>query len=72
MIKKDYMDVIESRWYDMDTHERLICCGCGLTHEIDFRLHNGKTQFKFRINKTYTNKIRKKEHFECVKKDLKK
>ncbi len=27
-------------------HHRMKCCDCGLVHEMDFRIHRGRIQFR--------------------------
>lgn len=38
----------------------LICCDCGLTHKIDFRIKNGKIQIKIKRNNISTANARRK------------
>lgn len=44
-----------------------ICCDCGLTHTIDFRIYKGQIQFRARRNnKSTANVRRKKQEIERV------
>ena len=38
---------------------RLACCDCGLVHEMDFRIKNGRVQFRARRNNRATGQLRR-------------
>ena len=50
----------------------LACCSCGFTHEIRYRLKNGKPQLKFRIDGPATGGLRRHHQHECVRASAKK
>lgn len=35
------------------------CCSCGLVHDVDFRIHKGKIQFRSFINNRATAQVRR-------------
>ncbi len=37
---------------------RVCCCDCGLVHEMDFRYHDGKVQFRARRHTRATASVR--------------
>lgn len=38
---------------------RLICCDCGLVHDLEFRVKSGESQFRIRRNNRSTGQIRR-------------
>ncbi len=38
---------------------RMACCDCGLVHTMDFRIRNGRIQFRARRNNRSTAQIRR-------------
>lgn len=38
---------------------KMACCDCGLVHELDFRIVDGKIQFRARRNKRSTGQLRR-------------
>jgi hypothetical protein len=38
-----------------------ICCDCDLCHRVDFRVVNGRAQFRVRLDEVATEKLRAKE-----------
>jgi hypothetical protein len=45
---------------------KMACCDCGLVHSMDFRIHNGKIQFRAGRNEKYTNIIRQSKPESAV------
>lgn len=39
---------------------RLRCCDCGLVHEVDFRVHRGRAQFRVYRDNRATGQVRRK------------
>lgn len=37
----------------------MACCDCGLCHRMDFRIHEGRVQFRAQRAPAYTRKARK-------------
>ena len=40
----------------------LACCDCGLVHRLDFRIHNGRIQFRAQRAPVYTRRERAKKN----------
>ena len=38
---------------------KMACCDCGLVHDLDFRVHNKRIQFRARRNNRSTAMIRR-------------
>lgn len=38
---------------------RMACCDCGLVHNLDFRIHKGRVQFKVERNNRSTGQMRR-------------
>lgn len=62
---KQYDQIKPGKWYNVPESE--ICCDCGLTHKIQYRIKIDKLQFRCWIDEKFTRQIRKTEKFECVK-----
>jgi hypothetical protein len=43
---------------------KLGCCDCGLVHDMDFRIHNGRVQFRVRRNYRSTAQMRRHNNIE--------
>lgn len=52
------VQVTEGAWYAIGGFDRDICCACGLTHDTEFKLENGKIMFKTKVNPRATAKHR--------------
>lgn len=39
---------------------RMMCCDCGLVHELDFRIHKKRVQFRARRNNRSTAQARRR------------
>lgn len=45
--KRPIIQINDDDWVTVEwvgQHEE--CCGCGMKHTVDYRVHNGKLQFK--------------------------
>ncbi len=60
------VQVVENTWYTIGGFDRDICCDCGLTHDTEFKLDNGKIMFRTKVNPRETARHRK-EHGITVK-----
>lgn len=38
---------------------KMACCDCGLVHDMDFRIHKGRAQFRVRRNNRSTGQLRR-------------
>jgi hypothetical protein len=55
------VQIIDGSWYSISGFDRDICCDCGLTHDTEFKLDNGRIMFRTKVNARETAKHRK-EH----------
>lgn len=46
-------------WVAPYKHYRLVCCDCGLAHDMEFRVILGEAQFRARRNNRSTGQIRR-------------
>jgi hypothetical protein len=62
---KGYVQIIEGEWFEPPqrnfAHQ---CCGCALTHMTDYRVVDGKVQFRVRIDNRKTAASRRKFKFK--------
>lgn len=58
MKKSVYKDVTDD-WETWATHVDLACCDCGLVHEIETRVKDGKLQMRFARNDRATAQLRR-------------
>lgn len=57
--KKAYDKPIPNEWVQpIEEGYKLACCDCGLVHEMDFRVHEGRPQFRVRRNDKATSAMR--------------
>jgi len=55
-----FKDVGENEWQQpIKKGYRMACCDCGLVHDVDFRIVNGKIQLRMRRNKRSTSQMRR-------------
>lgn len=48
-----------TRWVQpIEQGYRMSCCDCGLVHEMDFRIHDGRVQFRARRHRRSTAAVR--------------
>jgi hypothetical protein len=43
---------------------KMACCDCGLVHNLDFRIHEGRVQFRARRNNRSTAMLRRRHKRE--------
>ena len=47
MKKRPDIQIDDNEWCTIEWKgQREKCCGCGLKHRVDYRVHDGKLQFK--------------------------
>lgn len=52
----------ENEWVQpVRRNYKLACCDCGLVHELDFRIHKGRAQFRARRAKASTALMRRQK-----------
>jgi len=49
---------VEDEWEDCEDH-KLACCDCGLVHDVSFRTHEGKTQWRVERDSRATGQVRR-------------
>jgi hypothetical protein len=55
-----YEEPEEGKWVQPITKGyRVACCDCGLVHNMDFRIHKGRVQFRVFRNNRSTAMIRR-------------
>jgi len=60
-----------SAWeWPIQSGYRLACCGCGLVHNVNFRVKNDETQLQFQINRKATAAMRRGKRYAAIKKAL--
>lgn len=65
--KVPVIQIYDGSWYALSTFSRDICCGCGLVHDTEFKLENGKIMFRATVNQRETRKHRRKHGLKVVK-----
>ena len=61
---KGYVQIVESEWFEPPMRGFLHqCCSCCLVHKTDYRIVNGKVQFKLNIDRRATAASRRKLKF---------
>lgn len=59
--KYPVIQINDGSWYVLANFSRDICCDCGLVHDTDFKLDNGRIMFRTRVNVKATD-AQRKEH----------
>ncbi|MBW2081585.1 MAG: hypothetical protein JRI39_00525 [Deltaproteobacteria bacterium] len=55
-----YKDVRVGEWVQPVEHGyKLACCDCGLVHKVDFRIHEGRIQFRMFRDARATGQVRR-------------
>ena len=64
-----YDQVWDNQWEDAPTRACLACCDCGLVHDVEFRIKDGKFQWRFTRNNRATGQIRRyRKELKCLPK----
>lgn len=57
-----YATPAENEWVQpVRRNYKLACCDCGLVHKLDFRIHNGRVQFRARRARASTALMRRQK-----------
>jgi len=65
-----YPQVYEGEWeYPVRKGYKLQCCDCGLVHTFDFRLRNGKIEYRVYRDNRATGQVRRHLPHKLVAKD---
>lgn len=40
----DTYEVTDGEWLPVGAFKRHVCCGCGMEHRIDYRVHEGRLE----------------------------
>jgi hypothetical protein len=55
----EYKPVSAGEWVRPRKTYYMACCDCGLVHKMEFRIHEGKIQFRAWRSKRATSNVRK-------------
>jgi len=62
---KGYHQIVEGEWFRPTKRGHINqCCGCALTHVIDYRIVDGQIQFRVKIDNRKTAASRRKFKFK--------
>lgn len=62
---KLYPQIQPGEWVQpLDTY-RFACCDCGLVHQVEFRIHEGRIQFRMWRHDRSTAQLRKHRTYPC-------
>lgn len=61
------VQITDGAWYTISGFDRDICCGCGLVHDTEFKLENGRIMFRTKVNQRETAKHRKEHGIKVVR-----
>lgn len=57
--EKPSIQLWDGSWYKLDDGYLHECCGCGLVHNVDYKLDNGSIFMRWKVNDRETKKARK-------------
>jgi len=59
-----YKAVYANEWVQpVKENYGLACCDCGLVHKLDFRVKNGRIQFRARRDNRATSQLRRRSEY---------
>lgn len=67
--KPRVVQVWSGSWYSVGTFVQDICCDCGLVHDTEFKVENGRIMFRHVVNRRATDAERAK-HGITIKRKL--
>ena len=62
------VQIIDGSWYALGhgfTHED--CCGCGLSHRIDYKLEDGRIFVRYRVDHKRTRENRRRDGIRVIR-----
>jgi len=60
MAKVHTVQIIDGKWYALGGFDRQVCCSCGLTHILEYKLEKGRIFERVRVDDKATAAERKK------------
>lgn len=54
-----YQQVEDGIWYHQPKKDKTACCDCGLVHDVEWRMKNGKLEMRFFRNNRATAQVRR-------------
>lgn len=62
MKKEAVYEVTDGEWLPIGAFRHHICCGCGMEHRVETRIHDGVMQEKWTTTKPRQRRRKSKEH----------
>ena len=59
--KRPVIQIESGKWYALGSYDRDICCGCGLVHDVRWKMEGGRIFFMASVNDRETAKERKRD-----------
>ena len=64
--KSSYEQIWSGVWTDIEEMPLdIACCDCGLVHEVDARIHDGKVQIRLTEKRRETGQLRRYHDHPC-------
>lgn len=64
---KRYSRPKPGEWFLLEGGERIMCCDCGLVHNLDFRVVDGQVKARAWVNKRSTGAVRRSHNITIKK-----
>jgi hypothetical protein len=66
--KTPTIQIIDGRWYALGGYDKQVCCGCGLTHRLEYKLEKGRIFERVTVDDKATAAERKKHGIKVTRK----
>lgn len=58
--KVPVVQIYDGSWYLLSGYVRDVCCDCGMVHDAEFKVEDGKIMFRYTVNRRETRAERRK------------
>lgn len=70
--KVPVVQIYDGSWYLLGSYVRDVCCDCGMVHDAQFKVEDGKIMFRYTVNAAETAKHRAEQGIKIVRKRCRK
>jgi len=63
--KKNFVQIYDRKWYKAGEPYIHICCDCGLSHDVTYKMEDGQLFYKWNRNKKRTQEERESGKYDA-------
>jgi hypothetical protein len=67
--REPVVQIIEGKWYALGSYSHSVCCGCGLTHRVEYMLDKGRIFERVYVDTRMTRNERRKHGIVVLRKE---